>query len=758
VYTEPGGGWTNAFQNAELTASDGASGDSLGGSVAISGDTIAVGAPHHTVYGGLNRGAVYVFAKPTGGWTNASGGWDGRLQNAELTASDGAAYDRLGFSVAISGGTITAGTFFHPDGSGSRGAVYMFTQPSGGWTNALESAELTAPAGATAELGYSVAISGKTIAAGDPQNGPTGGEPGAVFLFFDKASPTITTQQRPASAPVGAAIADMATISGGDNPTGSVTFRLYDNPNGSGSPVFTDSELLVNGSATSAPYTPTTPGTYYWVATYSGDANNNAVSSGSADEPVTTKVWPTISTQQLPSSTPVGSAIADTATLSSTYNPSGTVTFNLYDNPNATGSPLFTDTEPVSIVYATSAPYTPTTPGTYYWVASYSGDANNNPATSGSADEPVTVTAASPTISTFEQPTFARVGSAIADTATVSGGYKPTGTVTFNLYDNPTASGSPLFTDTEPLSGGGATSASYTTTAAGADYWVATFNGDANNNAVSSGSADEPVAVTKAYAVAYEGNGATGGSVPVDGSSPHVYGTTVTVLGAGSLHRSGHTFDGWNTAANGSGTSYQPGATFFMPASAVRLYAHWVPNLNEELTRCNGVYGAVGEDVIVPTGATCTLIPGTHVAMSVLVQGGGTLYASGIRIGGTLSTSGATTVCGSKIGHDVRAAGGSLALGGPTCAGNTVAGNTFVTGLTHDVWVWGNKIKGGLSVKKLTGATESITGNVVGTLFVGDSGPPIEISKNHAVNAACQNNKSQTGSGNKATGTNTCPH
>ena len=50
------------------------------------------------------------------------------------------------------------------------------------------------------------------------------------------------------------------------------------------------------------------------------------------------------------------------------------------------------------------------------------------------------------------------VGTSIADKATVTGGYNPTGTVTFNLYANSTATGTPLFTDTETLSGGTATS------------------------------------------------------------------------------------------------------------------------------------------------------------------------------------------------------------------------------------------------------------------------------------------------------------
>ena len=73
----------------------------------------------------------------------------------------------------------------------------------------------------------------------------------------------------------------------------------------------------------------------------------------------------------------------------------------------------------------------------------------------------------------------------------------PTGTVTFSLYDNPNGTGTPLFTDTETLSGGTATSAVFTTTAAGTDYWVATYNGFvAKGGAVGVGSATTRAVVT----------------------------------------------------------------------------------------------------------------------------------------------------------------------------------------------------------------------------------------------------------------------
>ncbi|MBU7005971.1 InlB B-repeat-containing protein [Phosphitispora fastidiosa] len=80
------------------------------------------------------------------------------------------------------------------------------------------------------------------------------------------------------------------------------------------------------------------------------------------------------------------------------------------------------------------------------------------------------------------------------------------------------------------------------------------------------------------YTVTYNGNTNTGGSVPTDGNTYNIT-DTVTVLGnTGSLVKAGYTFAGWNTAANGSGTSYTGGDTFAMGSSNVTLYAQWTEN------------------------------------------------------------------------------------------------------------------------------------------------------------------------------------
>ena len=76
------------------------------------------------------------------------------------------------------------------------------------------------------------------------------------------------------------------------------------------------------------------------------------------------------------------------------------------------------------------------------------------------------------------------------------------------------------------------------------------------------------------FTVAYSGNGNTGGTAPTDANS-YLPGTTVTTRGPGNLSRTGWAFAGWNTKADGSGTSYAAGATFAMGVASVTLFARW---------------------------------------------------------------------------------------------------------------------------------------------------------------------------------------
>jgi len=80
--------------------------------------------------------------------------------------------------------------------------------------------------------------------------------------------------------------------------------------------------------------------------------------------------------------------------------------------------------------------------------------------------------------------------------------------------------------------------------------------------------------VNPTYTVAYNGNGSTGGNAPAD-NNQYMLGQSVTVLGNGSLVKSGNTFVGWNTQANGTGIIYATGIEFTMGSSNVTLFAQW---------------------------------------------------------------------------------------------------------------------------------------------------------------------------------------
>lgn len=104
-----------------------------------------------------------------------------------------------------------------------------------------------------------------------------------------------------------------------------------------------------------------------------------------------------------------------------------------------------------------------------------------------------------------------------------------------------------------------------------------------NVTASAAGATDVNFALTNiaTYTVTYDGNGSTGGNVPIDSFSPYTESGTVTVLdNTGSLVRTGYTFVGWNTKADGTGTNYAADDTFLMPAENVVLYAQWTVNQN----------------------------------------------------------------------------------------------------------------------------------------------------------------------------------
>ena len=85
------------------------------------------------------------------------------------------------------------------------------------------------------------------------------------------------------------------------------------------------------------------------------------------------------------------------------------------------------------------------------------------------------------------------------------------------------------------------------------------------------------IVLSSTYTVTYDANGATSGTAPVDETEYDADNNTVTVLGnTGNLAKTDYIFSGWNTKADGSGTTYTAGETFTISASTT-LYAKWTP-------------------------------------------------------------------------------------------------------------------------------------------------------------------------------------
>jgi hypothetical protein len=148
IFKDSGGVWT---QVAKLVATDGVGGvgnGSFGYSVAISGDTVIVGATNDNAKGTYS-GSAYVFQNYDGVWT----------QVGKLIAADGSEYDNFGRSVSISGSTAIIGSYTDEKGAYS-GSAYVFQNSGGGWTQVTK---LMLADGATYdEFGDGVSISGDT--------------------------------------------------------------------------------------------------------------------------------------------------------------------------------------------------------------------------------------------------------------------------------------------------------------------------------------------------------------------------------------------------------------------------------------------------------------------------------------------------------------------------------------------------------------------------------------------------------------------
>jgi len=167
-----GSNWT---QQGKLTAADAAAGDRFGYSVAISGNFVVVGAIGDSD-GGTESGSAYVYVLNGSVWS----------QQGKLTADFVTAYDRFGYSVAISDDSVVVGSYGDDDAGGNSGSAYVFVRSGSNW---LQQGKLVAVDAANDDhFGVSVAISGDSVVVSAPDDDDGGLSSGSVYVFVRSGS------------------------------------------------------------------------------------------------------------------------------------------------------------------------------------------------------------------------------------------------------------------------------------------------------------------------------------------------------------------------------------------------------------------------------------------------------------------------------------------------------------------------------------------------------------------------------------------
>ena len=211
------------------------------------------------------------------------------------------------------------------------------------------------------------------------------------------------------SVPESTAVTDTATLLGANasTATGTVTYSVYSD-SGCTMPVSLGAAESITTPGTlpaSSAVALSTPGTYYWQASYSGDSANAASMSACGSE-VETVTSPTATTtltslsgggqSGASISVPESTAVSDTATLSGTSASAatGTVTYSVYSDSGCTTAVSTGTAQSITTpgTLPASSPVALSTPGTYYWQASYSGDSANAASMSTCGSEVETVT------------------------------------------------------------------------------------------------------------------------------------------------------------------------------------------------------------------------------------------------------------------------------------------------------------------------------------------------------------------------------
>ena len=226
---------------------------------------------------------------------------------------------------------------------------------------------------------------------------------------------------------------------------------------------------------------PASPGT--WTVSVTAESLDNAgIDFGNA-------YTPSVSTLLSSTSINLGGSVTDTATVTGVLGvvPIGTVQFYEEMKGDASWTALGTPVTLDSAGKATSISFKPLADGTYYFYAAYAPLATGNnylAAQSGATDEPLTVNAVQPTVTTLLSSGSIVLGNSITDQVTVTGVatfVKPSGTVDFSVSTDGGSTWT-VFSANVPLNQatGLATSGSYTPAIVGTYYFRALYSGDAN--------------------------------------------------------------------------------------------------------------------------------------------------------------------------------------------------------------------------------------------------------------------------------------
>ena len=185
VFVRNGTGWT---EQQRLTASDGATGDGFGCSVAISCGTIVVGAYAAAPGGAVERGAAYVFVRNGSSWS----------EQAKLLAEDGGTRNNFGRHVAINGDSAVVTRTYRSSATIPNPAAYVFVRSGTTWSQQqkLSVCEPSGNGGIQCDFGTSISIDGNNLAVGNQfLNLGSNSAQGGVYVFV-RSGATWSQQQR----------------------------------------------------------------------------------------------------------------------------------------------------------------------------------------------------------------------------------------------------------------------------------------------------------------------------------------------------------------------------------------------------------------------------------------------------------------------------------------------------------------------------------------------------------------------------------